>query len=416
MKNSPLVSIVVATRNRQRYAMPSVRALCDSFQSDDVEFVFQDSSDDQSLRVYIESEIRDPRVQYRYSPPPLNMTQNYNLAVSHAKGRYVCMIGDDDGVNPEIMDAAQWAEVNNVDALTPVSATTYYWPDFRSRYYRGVHAGKMYLRAFSGSLSKVDGQKAVTRCVRGAAFGIEQWDLPKIYLALIRRDRLEEIRLRTGHYFAGISPDIYGAIAAAHLCHNAYIIDYPLIMGGSGGASNAGLSAQRRHKGTFEEAVHMRNYSAADWPDGVPRYWTTETAYSNSALLALHDLGRQDLIQNFNFPLLHAICLISHPDYYAETIRSYRRAMAITNVNPWVGWSQFVSYSALEVLRRAVRLGQRLLSPGPAQGAKVCPHLNDIGAAITSLTSSLREDSIRLRNYTRDTTNTLAGTTRRAAK
>jgi hypothetical protein len=274
----------------------------------------------------------------------------------------------------------------------------------------------MYLKKFSGRISKVNGQRAVMKCIRGAAFGIEQWELPKVYLALIRRDRLEEIKLRTGHYFAGISPDIYGAITAAHICRNAWIVDYPLIMGGNAGGSNAGLSARRRHKGTFEEAIHMRNYSPKDWPDGIPRYWTTETAYSNSAFLALRDLGRNDLILSFNFALLHAICLISHPDYYAETFRSYRRALVITKANRLSGWSQFLLHCALEVVRRTGRLGRRLSSPGPSQGARVFSNLNDIQAAVAALTKALKSDSICFSDYAADSAPSLAAASGSAVK
>ena len=402
MSQTPLLSVVIATRNRHKYAMPAVRSLSTLISAEDAEFVIQDSSDEASLGDYIRNEIRDPRVRYYYAPPPLNMTENFNLAMANATGRYVCTIGDDDGVSPEIVDATRWAEANNVDALTATTAA-YYWPDFRSRYYGDRHAAKVYLKRFSGEISRLDAEQAVRRlCTRNAALGVEEWGLPKVYLGLIRRDRMEEIRLRTGCYFGGISPDIYGAITAGHVCRNFLTIDYPLIMGGNSGGSNAGLSAARRHKGTFEEAAHMRNYSVSDWPTGVPRYWTTETAFSTSALRALKDLGREDLIRDFNYTFLHAACLLSHPDYYAETLRSFADAPGIQRSSQFGRWSRLVLSSVREGSRRLGSLGTRLLSPGPAAGAAVCPGLKDIEAAIRGLVERLKADSVSFSNYAKD--------------
>ncbi len=39
------------------------------------------------------------------------MVDNFNSAMEAVAAEYVCFIGDDDGINPELLDAAQWARL-----------------------------------------------------------------------------------------------------------------------------------------------------------------------------------------------------------------------------------------------------------------------------------------------------------------
>ena len=82
-----------------------------------LELVVQDNSDSRELESYTSASVVDRRLRYRYTPPPFSMIDNFNAAVELATGEYLCLIGDDDGVNPEIMEAAHWAQGENVDAI-----------------------------------------------------------------------------------------------------------------------------------------------------------------------------------------------------------------------------------------------------------------------------------------------------------
>jgi glycosyltransferase involved in cell wall biosynthesis len=111
----PLLSIIIPTYNRQEYAASAIRCAL-ATPSDDIEVVVQDCSDDGLLSSLIVSELLDKRLSYRYEPRA-HMVENWNRAIDRARGEYLCIIGDDDGVNPELAEAAAWAKTAGVDSL-----------------------------------------------------------------------------------------------------------------------------------------------------------------------------------------------------------------------------------------------------------------------------------------------------------
>src|ERR1039458_3907261 len=102
-RSKPLLSIIIPTCNRQVYAASAIRCAL-AIPSDDIEIVVQDCSDDDLLSSLIAPERLDKRLSYRYERPA-HMTENWNRAIGRATGEYVCIIGDDDGVIPEIVQA-----------------------------------------------------------------------------------------------------------------------------------------------------------------------------------------------------------------------------------------------------------------------------------------------------------------------
>src|SRR5690349_17226070 len=104
----PLLSIVIATKNRQKYAIHAVESIL-SLNDDRIEVVIQDNSDIADLSSRLSKFKSDSRLKYRYTPPPFSSIDNFNAAVELSSGEYVCLIGDDDGINPEIIESTLWA-------------------------------------------------------------------------------------------------------------------------------------------------------------------------------------------------------------------------------------------------------------------------------------------------------------------
>ncbi len=100
---SPLLSVVIPTRNRQKYAISSIVSIL-RIPDPYLEIVVQDNSDSRDLQELLRRNVQDSRLRYNYTPDPLSFIGNFNEAVRLATGDYLCFIGDDDGVNPEIME------------------------------------------------------------------------------------------------------------------------------------------------------------------------------------------------------------------------------------------------------------------------------------------------------------------------
>ena len=89
---TPLLSVIIPTKNRQRYAVSAVRSLM-QLDSQHLEVVVQDNSDSDTLRSLLSEYIQDRRLIFRYTKKSISSIDNFNAAVELATGLYVCMIG-----------------------------------------------------------------------------------------------------------------------------------------------------------------------------------------------------------------------------------------------------------------------------------------------------------------------------------
>ena len=62
-RERPLLSIVIPTRNRQKYLLSTVASILE-ITSDDFEIIIHDNSDTDSLKGLITQDCLDPRIDY----------------------------------------------------------------------------------------------------------------------------------------------------------------------------------------------------------------------------------------------------------------------------------------------------------------------------------------------------------------
>lgn len=129
---APALSICVPSRNRQRTFLQTIRDLLANPRPD-VEFVLADNSDDPAIANTFIDGIDDPRVRYLPSTDrTLPMQDNWERTMRAATGDWVTVIGDDDYVDPDVIDTI--AEIARrrpeVDAIG-WSRPSFKWPDYR---------------------------------------------------------------------------------------------------------------------------------------------------------------------------------------------------------------------------------------------------------------------------------------------
>jgi glycosyltransferase involved in cell wall biosynthesis len=133
MLAQPTLTICVPSRNRQRYFQETIRSLLVNLRTD-VEFVFADNSDDPApMREFMVDVIGDPRV--KFIPPGervYSMVDNWERCLEAATGEFVCVIGDDDYADVDVIDLinSTKAERGSVDVFV-WSRFTYNWPGNR---------------------------------------------------------------------------------------------------------------------------------------------------------------------------------------------------------------------------------------------------------------------------------------------
>ncbi len=187
------------------------------------------------------------------------MRENFELALSQAKGAYVIMIGDDDGLTHNTLTTLSHilssAEVDFVS--WPLAQ--YIWPGSEDR---GLNPGMFLKRnAVFGPTFRV-GTSSAEKLRTGAKVHFRE--LPKIYHGCVSRRLIESIRSRDGTVFRWVSPDIYFMAAAGLLGFPGITILHPLSINGGSPRSN-GLNSMTTAAASNPAAnIEFRDESSKD--------------------------------------------------------------------------------------------------------------------------------------------------------
>jgi hypothetical protein len=364
----PLVSIVIPTKNRWKYAHWAIMSALE-LDTDEVEVVVLDTSDDGSVGAAFADSIADRRLVYRWCAPPMDIIITFNAAVDLARGHYVCLIGDDDAVLPKIVDVARVALERNIDVLS-TRGVSYQWPDFRSRYFGDLHAGKVYVEKYTSKAWYGNLEQGLHQCAMYSYKMSQITWLPRVYGGLVRKSVIETSRSLRPDFFAGVCPDIYGVIAAASFATKWCIADYPLILPGSSAASTAGMSSTGKHSSELSEVEHFKAFAHLDWPAEIPRFWTVETVWAAGAWVALRDHNREDLLKRFDLSRVYAQAMIANVGDARRLMQCIREAMNFAKSEGFaVGWPQLARALFLGLVSRASQYARRLRDPRPSAGA-----------------------------------------------
>lgn len=402
MKNLPLLSIIIPTRNRQKYAISAITSIL-NISAPELELVVQDNSNSNDLKEYIRNNISDTRLRYNYTSTPLSFIDNFDAAVSLASGKYLCLIGDDDGVNPEIIKATHWADMNDIDALKPTVSASYLWPESgvpSTLFAKASISGVFKIRPFSGKVIRPDPEVEMRKVVQSGGLKYLETEIPRLYHGIVKRKCLNEVREKTGAFFGGLSPDIFIALVLANFTKSVVSIDYPLTIAGVCKSSGSADSVTGKHVGNLEDAPHFRYRGNYKWSDIIPRFYSAETIWADSTMAALKTLGRDDLLRDFNLPLLAACCVATHPKYKHIILRDMYNSFRIMNKNQLVGTFQFCYSLLISYASRMTKLiskGIRFILLGSI-GTRI-NDIKDIVEATNILTDYLRKNKKRFSDF-----------------
>jgi glycosyltransferase involved in cell wall biosynthesis len=126
MNNTPILSILIPTRNREEYALKVITHILE-IKDERFEVVIYNNSDSNQLADLLKFN-KDSRLKYFYNGSVLSFVDNFSLGIEECKGEFISIIGDDDGINPVMLEVVDWAIQNRIDAITPSLQLVYYWP------------------------------------------------------------------------------------------------------------------------------------------------------------------------------------------------------------------------------------------------------------------------------------------------
>src|SRR5436190_12720152 len=187
----PRFSIVIPTRERANTLHFAIRS-CLAQEFDNYEIVVCDNCSSPSTRETV-NKFNSPRIRYIRSDVPLAMSDNWELAVSHARGEFVTVVGDDDGLLRHALCEADRL-IRRYDATMIRWALAYYkWPDYAPQ----TEAHRLSF-AIAGQSELVEARSLIRDLIKEPK---RYHELPMIYNSFIHRDLIDRLRTQTGRVF-----------------------------------------------------------------------------------------------------------------------------------------------------------------------------------------------------------------------
>jgi glycosyltransferase involved in cell wall biosynthesis len=293
---NPILSILIPTKNRSTTAIIAIENVL-SINSNDFELVIQDCSDDDVLFEIINARFGDDkRLRYFKSSANPSLTQNWNLAISNSTGKYLCGIGDDDGVMPYIVEIAFWMRDNNIKALLG-SLVNYIWKD---AHIGTFSSGKLTFDTnYTGKIFKIDLQNQYQKKIINCGFGYAE-DIPNIYHGIVERDIFIQHYKHSDCFLSGTSFDVYNAFIIPNYLEASYFVDIPITVRGTSKASNANRIYS---KNGYD--IHLKEFGDYYLPDFLPKVWSAEVSITESTIVALKDIGKFELVYKMNLAVVY---------------------------------------------------------------------------------------------------------------
>lgn len=388
-KEEILLSILIATKNRVPYCINAIETIL-SFDERDFELIIQDNTDTLELKDYIDSVFCDERLIYHYTPPPFSSIENFNKVLEMANGKYVCLIGDDDGVCPQIIELTEWANAHDIDSVCPKSYFQYIWPGSLN----STKDATLTLPDFTGICKRINPRTQLDSFLRRGALDYLLFDFPKIYHGIIKKECLEEIKTKTGHYFGGLSPDIYAAVSLACTVNTHVIIDYPVTIAGACKQSTTIASINGEHSGKLENAPHFRDRKNYSWDILIPKVYSVDAIWAETALKAISELGELNLRKKFNFELFLIKNIMRNYGIMVHNIKSSINCIRI-NKKSIQSYVKLSFLSIWHLVRSSFNYANRRIF-GKADKEKVASEVCDIKSATALATDFLFQNKIKI--------------------
>lgn len=323
-----ILSIIIPTKNRYTTLFSVVDMILSFNLNEDIEIVIQDNSEINNEALdFIEKRANYKNLKYYYSSESLSVIENSDKAVLNSNGEYVCFIGDDDGVMPNIVEVVQWMKTNDYKALKSYKPN-YFWPNQKSNYLSNDTSGVLQYKKWSNEYKVINTQEALDYTLRKGGVTIQM--LPCLYHGIVERKTLDKIFSLANTYFPGPSPDMANAIALTQVIDQFVYVDYPVIISGKSTKSTGGAGVLHQHVAKIEDVKHLPKDTSSKWDVRIPKYWTGPTIWCESVVKVLEVFNNQKAIDKLKFEYLYAYLFVFHNKQVNQIFNNFNFKKSIT--------------------------------------------------------------------------------------
>jgi hypothetical protein len=318
MNKTPLLSIVIPTRNRHFSLEFTLQIVLKCYSN--IEIIILDSSDEipkDNLKLLLDNN----KCKYIRTPTFFNGVQNFNEALNYVNGDFVTFIGDDDIVTPKIGWVLEYMVAHSIDSVISTFPINYQWPGYNTRFGKDKLSGSLVISDYSNAIKEInplnEQKKALNELISGPL------NLPRIYLGIVSSSLLIQCANKHGNIFGGVSPDIYSSLILSAMSKKCIQIDAPFIIPGAFKTSTSATSAAGKHKSTILNNDHTSRFPNLKnaWNFNVPFIYTVQTVWAYSLIEAYKKVYKKDIE---DYSPIYAALLFNILEFKNEIFSSYK--------------------------------------------------------------------------------------------
>lgn len=323
MNTTPLLSILIATKDREFYCIESIKSIL-NFNSDIIEICVSDNSNSDKVKDFIK-QINSDAIKYIHTNEKISFIENFNRCMELASGKYVTLIGDDDAILKTSIEYAVYADKNNIDSISSDNNISYYWPGALNGYPDGLET----IILASDGIREFHPKKYLSKLLENGLQHYLLYPLPRTYHGIVKKEKLIEVKNKTGKFFGGLSPDIYSSISLSCVIEKHFIVDVPLSIAGVCAKSASASNIRGEHAGEMSQSPLLNNISDYQWSTYIPYFYSVNTIWAESAMKALEDMGESSLIKEFNIFRLMAHANINNRKSIPKIIKRENQLLKV---------------------------------------------------------------------------------------
>lgn len=312
---SPLLSIVVPTKDRYPYLRKLIELII-SFQSDDIELVIQDNSDDnREFSEYIKVLNKD-FIKYDYIHGQIPMSTNSDNAILNSSGEYVCFIGDDDGITIDIIECVKYMKTHNIEAVRSIAAS-YCWPEVGFNRFLKMGSRVVYDNP-TQKIIEVSSKEALEELLEKGF--VNRGRLPLVYHGIVSRKALDKVYQIGGTFFPGSSPDISNGVALSFVVDKVSFYNKIVTFSGSSKYHGGGVYMSGKKHPELTDIKWLLPGAVDNWDIRLPKIGEGDPIWCDSSIKALRYMKRTDLEDRINFENLYIHFALCHKDLISMSL------------------------------------------------------------------------------------------------
>ena len=250
-------SILIPTFNRRKYLEKTLKTILDQNYVN-YELIVSDSGSSDDTWEYLKN-LDYPNLKIIKPEKKLSEVENFEFIINQAKGEWIIILGDDDGVLPDFFNSVDNIIKKHPEIEAISCKSGYYYHDDIDYFYGDKVISLNYL---SNKITKVNSKKSLLFCLLGI---YTREDVPMLYTSgIVKKSLVDKIKDKSQNkFFYSIIEDYYSMVAILFETNFYVSCQKPLFwVGSSKSSSGSGLRVYENNQDVDNHLKLSRNVSA----------------------------------------------------------------------------------------------------------------------------------------------------------